>query len=156
MESLYAPRLRRVAGEIEPLDDEATEDQQDDAMRRLHAAMRDSMTVARANRFVEQLLPEAQTSIRSEDIPLHCDDDLADLIACLLHANASAARYRLDVARDRADADAAEFRPEIELPHRAFHPRPEMTPLPPLPAATACSRGSPSTIASDSAKPCAG
>jgi len=109
VESLYSPRLRRVAGEIEPLDDEASEELQDEAMRRLHAAMRDSMTVARANRFVEELLPDGKTSIRSENIPLHCEEDLADLIACLLHAHASDARYRVDVARERFDADAAEY-----------------------------------------------
>jgi hypothetical protein len=109
LESLYSPRMRRVPGEIEPLEDEASEGQRDDAVRRLHAAMRDSMTVARANRFVEQLLPERKTSIRSEEIPLHCEEDLADLIACLLHAHASEARYRVDVARERADADIAEY-----------------------------------------------
>jgi hypothetical protein len=79
LESLYSPRLRRVAGEIEPLDDEATGDQQGDAMRRLHAAMRDSMTVARANRFVEQILPERKMTISSEGIRIQCDDDLADV-----------------------------------------------------------------------------
>jgi hypothetical protein len=109
LESLYSPRMRRAPGEIEPLADEASEDQRDDAVRRLHAAMRDSMTVARANRFVEQLLPERKTSIRSEEIPLHCEEDLADLIACLLNAQASDARYCVDVARERADADAADF-----------------------------------------------
>jgi hypothetical protein len=109
LESLYSPRLRRVPGEIDPLDDEASDDQQDDALRRLHAAMRDSMTVARANRFVEQILPERGTSIRSQEIPIRCDEDLADLIACLLHAQAADARYRVEVARERADADKAAF-----------------------------------------------
>ena len=109
VESLYTPHLRRAAGEIEPLDDEASESQQDDALRRLHAAMRESLTVARANHFVEQLLPERKTSIRSEDIPLLCEEDLADLIACLLNARASDAHYRVDVARERADADTAEY-----------------------------------------------
>ena len=109
VESLYSPRLRRIAGEIEPLGDEADEDQQDDAKRRLHAAMRDSMTVARANRFVEQILPEPKTGIRSEDISLRCDEDLADLITCLLHAHSRDARYCVQVTRERADADAAEF-----------------------------------------------
>jgi hypothetical protein len=108
-ESLYMPRLRRTAGEIEPLDDEATEAQQGDALRRLHAAMRDSLTVARANRFVEELLPEAGTSIASEAIPLRCEEDLADLIACLLHAQSSGAHYRVELPRTQADADAAEY-----------------------------------------------
>jgi hypothetical protein len=113
VESLYTPRLRRAAGEMEPLDDEASEDQQGDAMRQLHAAMRDSLTVARANRFVEQLLPERKTSIRSDEIPLRCEEDLADLIACLLHAHAGDARFRVEVARERADADAAEYDPKL-------------------------------------------
>ena len=109
MESLYTPRLRKVLGEIDPIEDEASESQQDDAMRRLHAAMRDSMTVARANRFVEDLLPERGSSMASEEIPLRCDEDLADLIACLLHSRAADARYRIEVPRAVADADAAEF-----------------------------------------------
>lgn len=109
LESLYTPRLRRVAGEIEPLDDEANESQQSDAMRRLHSAMRDSMTVARANRFVETILPERHTSIESHRIPLHCEEDLADLIACLLHASSSEASYRLEVAREQTGADRAGF-----------------------------------------------
>jgi len=109
LESLYTPRLRRTPGEIEPLESEASEDQQDDAMRRLHAAMRDSLTVARANRFVEQLLPERKSSMPSMEIPLRCEEDLADLIACLLHAHASDATYRVEVTRERADANAAQY-----------------------------------------------
>lgn len=113
VESLYTPRLRRAAGEIEPLDDEASKDQQDHAMRRLHAAIRDSLTVARANRFVEQLLPERATSIRSDEIQLHREEDLADLIASLLHAHAGDACFRVNVARERADADAGEYDPKL-------------------------------------------
>lgn len=113
LESLYTPRLRRAPGEIEPLESEASEDQQDDAMRRLHAAMRDSMTVARANRFVEQLLPERKASIPSDKIPLHCEEDLADLIACLLHAHASDACYRIEVPRERTDANTAQYDPKL-------------------------------------------
>jgi hypothetical protein len=110
LETLYSPRLRRVAGEIDPLDDEASEDQQDDAMRRLHAAMRDSMTVARANRFAERIFEEQRAGIiHSEHIRLQCEEDLADLIACLLHAHASDAGYRVEIARDREDADTAHY-----------------------------------------------
>jgi hypothetical protein len=109
MESLFKPRLRRSAGEIEPLDEEASEKQQGDAVRRLHAAMRDSLTVARANRFVDQILPERGASINSNDIPLRTDDDLADLIACLLHAHTSDAHYRVAVPRTLRDTDEADF-----------------------------------------------
>jgi hypothetical protein len=113
-ESLYTPRLQRAAGEIAPLDDEASGDEQDDALRRVHAAMRDSLTVARANRFVEALLPERKASMSSADIPLRCDDDIADLIACLLHARAADARYRVDVPEDAAPRFDAKLNHRLE------------------------------------------
>lgn len=105
VESLYTPRLRRAADEIPPLDDEASGDEQDHAIRRLNAAMRDSLTVARANRFVEELIPERGDRISSNDIPIRCEEDLADVIACLLHAHASDSQYRLEVEHDATDAE---------------------------------------------------
>ena len=109
LESLYTPRLQRGAGEIAPLDDEATDDERDDALRRVHSALRDSLTVARANRFVETLLPERGARISSAEIPLRCDDDLADLIACLLHARAADARYRVEVPAVADESVEPEF-----------------------------------------------
>src|SRR5439155_25695875 len=109
LESLYRPRLRRIAGEIEPLDDEPTDAQKGHAMSQLHAAIRDSLTMARANRFIERLLPERGTNIRSEDLPLQCEDDLADLMSCLLHAHTRGANYNVDVKRHRADADSSDY-----------------------------------------------
>jgi len=109
--SLYTPHLRRSAGEIEPLDEEASEGEQGAALRRLQSAMRDSLTVGRANRFVEMLLSEPGESISSNEIPIHCEEDLADIIACLLHSSASDARYKVEAARlareGAADATAA-------------------------------------------------
>ncbi len=104
--SLYTPRLRRSLGEIEPLDEAATEYEQDAALLRLQGAMRDSLTVGRANRFIDNILPE-EGALSSEEIPLHCEEDLADLIACLLHSGAADARYRVAVPRREEDADRA-------------------------------------------------
>ena len=109
LESLYTPRLQRGVGEIAPMDDEATEGEREDAMRRVQAALRDSLTVARANRFVDDLLPAKTGSISSAEIPLRCDEDIADLIACLLHARAADARYRVEVPAVADDAAEAEF-----------------------------------------------
>ena len=109
LESLYTPRLQRGVGEIAPMDDEATEGEREDALRRVQAALRDSLTVARANRFVDDLLPAKTGSISSAEIPLRCDEDIADLIACLLHARAADARYRVEVPAVADDAAEAEF-----------------------------------------------
>ena len=109
LESLYTPRLRRTAGEIEPLEEEASDEQQDDALRRLHSAMRDSMTVARANRFAEDLFRHQGPRVESNDLRIQCEEDLADVIACLLNAHAADARFRVEVPRTMADNDAGEF-----------------------------------------------
>ena len=109
LESLYTPRLQRSIGEVSPLDDEASDDEKEDTMRRVHAALRDSLTVARANRFVESLLPEKDSSISSEEIPLRCDEDIADLIACLLHARAADSQYRVSVPAAMDDSAESAF-----------------------------------------------
>jgi hypothetical protein len=121
LDSLYTPRLRRAASEIEPIDDESSDLQQQNAMLQLQAAIRNSLTVARANRFVEQILPQQNSSILSKDIPLDDDEDLADVIACLLNAGTKDARYRIELARhstvskDEFDAKVTHLIERFEL-----------------------------------------
>lgn len=111
MESLYTPHLRRVGGEIEPLED-SDQRQQDRALAELGGTMRDSLTVNRANRFVAALPGERGARLNSTDLVgeyIHNDEDVADLIACLLHARSTDAKFRVDVPRTVDEADAGEF-----------------------------------------------
>lgn len=111
LESLYTPRLRRAAGEIEPLED-SDDRQHDRTLAQLEGTMRDSLTVSRANRFINALPGERGTRMESRQLLrefVRNDEDIADLIACLLHARSSDAKYRIEVAREVADADASEF-----------------------------------------------
>lgn len=103
LETLYAPRLRHALGEVEPLDDEVGDDVLDRTQRELAATLRDSLTVARANRFATEAFSTHGPRVASAEL-LRTDDDLADLIACLLHASARDARYRVEVPRDVDDA----------------------------------------------------
>ncbi len=114
LDSLYTPRLRRTAAEIEPIDDETSDAQQGRALGELRSAMRDSMTVGRANRFVESLPAALGARIQSHDLPLRTEDDLADVIACLLHAHASDARFHIEVP----DADDGEVASDVKLSYR--------------------------------------
>ena len=109
LDSLYTPRLRRSAAEIEPLDNEASEAEGDHVLGRLNLALRDSLTVSRANRFVAALPSEWGDRIDSAQLPLRHEDDLADWIACLLHGSSAGAAFRIEVPRAQADADAAEY-----------------------------------------------
>jgi hypothetical protein len=111
LDSLYSPRLRRTAGEIEPLDD-SDRHQQDSAIAQLEGNIRDSLTVNRANRFVATL-PGSRGSVwNSADLlrdHVHNDEDMAYLIACLLHARSADAEYEIRVPRCDNEADSGEF-----------------------------------------------
>jgi hypothetical protein len=102
-DSLYRPRLRRAPGELEPVGDDVTESEVDEAMAELGANLRDTLNVIRANRFVERLPggPGARTGLAG--LPIRNDDDIADVIACLLHAGARDAAYRVETGRDAED-----------------------------------------------------
>lgn len=74
--------------------------------------MRDSLTVGRANHFVAALPGEPGEAVASDRLLgefVHNDEDMASLIACLLHARSADARYRVEVPRDRTDTDRATF-----------------------------------------------
>jgi hypothetical protein len=47
--------------------------------------------------------------IASANVPVHNEDDLADVIALLLHAESGEARYRVEVPREQTEANDAEF-----------------------------------------------
>lgn len=95
LESLYMPRLRRAPGEIEPLD-ETDPGHADRVLAQLEGNLRESLTVNRANRFIERLPGDPGHAWSSTDLlrdHIHNDEDIADLIACLLHARSSDARF---------------------------------------------------------------
>ncbi|HWH69796.1 MAG TPA: Wadjet anti-phage system protein JetA family protein, partial [Candidatus Sulfotelmatobacter sp.] len=110
-ESLYTPRLRRAAGEIEPLED-ADPNQLDHALAQLEGNMRDSLTVSRANHFVAALPGEPGASWHSADLlreHVHNEEGVANLIACLLHARSADAQFEIRVPRREAETDDVEF-----------------------------------------------
>jgi hypothetical protein len=59
--------------------------------------MRNSLTVARANRFVAQLPGGKGARFASRDLPIRNEDDMDDVVALLLHAESSESRYRIEV-----------------------------------------------------------
>lgn len=107
-DSLYEPPRRRTLEENRPLDDDLTEDQRERTKLQMENALRDSLTVARANRFVERLPGSKGARLDSEEMPIRDEDDLADVIALLLHAESSDANYRIEVPRIVEERDAPE------------------------------------------------
>jgi len=111
LESLYTPRLRRLAGEIDPLDD-SDQLSLDGALAQLEGNIRDSLTVGRANRFVQTLPGGRGSTFKSNELlqeHVHNDEDMGYLIACLLHAQSTDAEYEITVPRCETDSDAGDF-----------------------------------------------
>ncbi len=111
MESLYTPRLRRAAGEVDPMED-SDPGQQDRALAQLESTMRDSLTVSRANHFIAVLPGKKGARIDSSVLlreHVRNDEDVANVIACLLHARSADAEFEIEVPRREAEADAGDF-----------------------------------------------
>lgn len=116
LESLYTPRLRRAAGEIEPLEDEDPR-HGDRALAQLERNLRDSLTVSRANHFVAALPGGAGTAWSSDELlrqHVRNDEDVADLVACLLHAHSTDAHFQVQVPRRETEADAGDFDTKLQ------------------------------------------
>jgi hypothetical protein len=111
IDSLYNPRLHRSTSEIEPLED-AEDRAKDRTLAQLAANIRNSLTVSRANRFVESLPGKKGSRMSSSDMVrdyVHNDDDVAHIIACLLNSHTKEARYEIHLPRREQNADYAEF-----------------------------------------------
>lgn len=116
LDSLYTPRLRRAAGEIEPLEDDDPSDA-DRALAQLEGNLRDSLTVSRANHFVSALPGESGTKWGSDELlrdHVRNDEDVANLIACLLHARSADARFEVRVPRRESESDTVEFDAKLQ------------------------------------------
>jgi len=107
-DSLYEPPRRRTLEENAPVDDDVSEAMRDQAKAQLGGAMRNSLTVDRANRFVKQLPGGKGARFASKDLPIRNEDDLDDVIAMLLHAEASESRYRIEVPSVQNDSGQPE------------------------------------------------
>jgi hypothetical protein len=103
LESLYRPRRTGSAGEMDPIDDAPDEEAMEDCLREMESNLRDSLTALRANRFIESIGMQSGEKLRSADLPVVTDDDIADLAAVLLHAESADVRYRISAAREASD-----------------------------------------------------
>jgi hypothetical protein len=107
-DSLYEPPRRRTLEENAPIDDDVSEAMRDEAKAQLEGAMRNSLTVARANRFVAQLPGRKGARIASRDLPIRNEDDIDDVLALLLHAESGESRFRVEVPSVRDDPSPLE------------------------------------------------
>ena len=99
LDSLYSPPLRRAPVEQDAFEDTVDDDDRESGLRDMQRSLRESLSVQRANAFIQGLPGGKGTRIPSADLPLADESGFADLIALLLHSQASEARYRIEVER---------------------------------------------------------
>lgn len=112
LDSLYSPPNRRPPLEQDAFDDEVSDSDRASGLHDMQRTIRESLSVVRANRFVQSLPGGKGERIESHEIDFVDAYSQADLIALLLHSEAPDARYRLDVMRV---AEEGELPPMDEL-----------------------------------------
>lgn len=99
MDSLYHPPTRRKPTEQDAFEDATSDDDRQDALDVMGAALRDSLSVHRANVFVNSLPGRKGSTIHSSDLPTDSETSMTDLISILLHSESQGANYRLEIDR---------------------------------------------------------
>lgn len=112
VDSLFPPRKQRTTVPPQPIDDAASPAETDEAFAEIQRNLRDSLSVHRANRFIDALPGVRGARIPLDELRLRTMDDLEDLIAVLLNAGSRDARYRVVVPRVDGDQHIPVF---IEL-----------------------------------------
>ncbi len=104
LDSLYAPPVRRAHLEQDAFDDAVEEGDRESGLRDMQRSLRESLSVQRANLFVSALPGSKGGRIASSDLPVAEESGFSDLIALLLHAQSTEARYRVEVARTETES----------------------------------------------------
>jgi len=99
LDSLYSPPNRRPALQQDAFEDAVSDSDRESGLHDMQRTIRESLSVARANRFIQSLPGGKGDRIESGELDLGENFKAPDLVALLLHAEAPEARYRLEVSR---------------------------------------------------------
>lgn len=99
LDTLHTPPLRRTPLEQDAFADDVDEMDRQAGLIGMRNALRESLSVHRANDLVMSLPGGKGARIESGNIPIGGDKGVADLISLLLHAESPEARFRLEVGR---------------------------------------------------------
>ncbi|MFD2255444.1 Wadjet anti-phage system protein JetA family protein [Luteolibacter algae] len=99
LDSLYNPPARRAPIEQDAFEDSAEEGDREAGLSGMGKALRDSLSIQRANSFVKSLEGTKGDRIQSADLDITGEGGFTDLISLLLHAESAEARYRLEPER---------------------------------------------------------
>jgi hypothetical protein len=106
MQSLTARRQRPEAATRQPVAPPLSEAEKEASLLEMEKNIRNSLRLDRANRFVDRLDLDPGDVLSSEHMPIHTEDDILDVLSCLVFAPAGGANFRLHLYRDQHPGDA--------------------------------------------------
>ncbi len=109
-DSLQPPSVRRAIAEQDAMDDEPSDTERASGLADMERALRESLSVRRANEFVRSLPGGKGTRLSSEGLAFSESESAAELLALLLHAESPEASYRLEPSR----MDGNQTSPELD------------------------------------------
>jgi hypothetical protein len=112
-ESLYTPHQRKTTGQMRPLDEEPSDSDKQQGLQDMERALKESLSVRRANDFSQWLKLKEKQSITSQQLNIE-EPQFVDLIALLLHSEAPESQYtilpqRLELDQPKLDILANGF-----------------------------------------------
>jgi hypothetical protein len=99
--SLARSRRHVPASARKPVAAPLTDDEKETSLREMEKNLRNALRLDRANKFVTRLDLEPGEVITSKDMPITTEDDLLDVVSCLVFASSSGANYRLITKREQ-------------------------------------------------------
>ncbi len=99
-QSLAKSRKRADAADLHPVALALSDKEREESLREMEKNMRNALRLDRANRFVDRLDMNPGESMTSNEMQIHGEDDILDVISCLVFAPAGGANYRLRTLRE--------------------------------------------------------
>lgn len=104
--SLARPRKSAGSATKRPVALPLSDQEREESLREMEKNMRNALRLDRANRFVERLELQSGECLSSDRMRIHAEDDIIDVISCLVFAPAGGANYRLRTQREVEPAAA--------------------------------------------------
>ena len=101
MSSLARARRYMPDGSRKPVADPLTDEDRETSLREMEKNLRNALRLDRANKFVDRLDLKSGASLRSGDMPISTEDDILDVVSCLVFASSGGANYRLKTTREQ-------------------------------------------------------
>lgn len=99
-QSLAKSRKTSEAAVRRPVALALSDQEREESLREMEKNMRNALRLDRANRFVDRQNLKPRESMTSNAMSIHGEDDILDVISCLVFAPAGGANYRLRTLRE--------------------------------------------------------